>query len=167
MCELPAIRVAPVDDLLHPAVLRLRVRPDQNDFVGPVATALADAARCPGSEPMAILLDDAPIGFYRIERSARSIADRDFGVEALGLRSFFIDAERQGRGYGAQALAAMLADLTRRHPAARLLVLAVDCRNRAALSLYLRGGFEDGGGLYHGGRAGPQRLLQCRLPEPT
>jgi GNAT superfamily N-acetyltransferase len=167
MRELPAIHVAPVDDLLRPAVLRLRVHPDQSDFVGPVAAALADAEHCPGSEPMAILLGDVPIGFYRIERSARSIAERDFGADAFGLRSFFIDADRQGRGFGALALAAMLADLTRRHPTARLLVLTVNCRNHAALALYRRGGFEDGGGLYHGGRAGPQHLLLRRLPAPS
>ncbi len=164
MPESAAIRVVPADQASRAALLRLRVHPPQTDFVGPVAVALADAEQCPGSEPMAILLGNSPIGFYRLEQHARRIADRDFGADALGLRSFFIDADRQGQGHGARALDALLADLGRRYPAAHQLVLTVNCRNHAALALYRRAGFVDSGELYHGGRAGPQHLLLRRLP---
>ncbi|WP_049622951.1 GNAT family N-acetyltransferase [Frateuria defendens] len=160
----PRVHVAPVEAGTREAVIGLRVQPPQQDFVGPAATALADAEHCPGSEPMAILRDGVPIGFYRIERNAAVIAGRDLGPGAFGLRSFFIDAAWQGRGLGTLALEAALADLCRRHAGARLLALTVNCRNHAALALYRGGGFEDSGELYHGGRSGPQHLLLRRLP---
>lgn len=160
----PAIHVVPVDAALQPALLYLRVTPQQRGYVGAIADLLADAAACADSEPMAILHGDTPVGYYRIEPNARSVAGRDFPLPSLGLRAFFIDAGRQGRGFGSQALQAMFVDLARRHPAARQLVLTVNCRNLAALRLYLGHGFVDSGELYHGGRSGPQHLLMRALP---
>ncbi|MFC5742119.1 GNAT family N-acetyltransferase [Dyella tabacisoli] len=164
MRELPAIVVAPVDASLREAVMRLRVHPAQQDFVGIISNLLAEADNSRSSEPMAVLHGATPIGFYCIETRSRSIVGRDFGPTALGLRAFFIDADWQGRGWGAQAMTAILADLATRHPAARRLVLTVNCSNHAALTLYRRCGFEDSGELYHGGRAGPQHLLLRALP---
>lgn len=159
-----SIRVAPVDPALRPALLGLGVLPAQRDWVRVIEDLLADVALCPGSEPMAILRGDTPVGYYRIEPNARSVAGRDFAVPALGLRAFFIDARSQGRGLGTQALAALVADVTERHAQARLLVLTVNCDNHVALQLYLRAGFTDSGELYHGGRSGPQHLLTRVLP---
>ncbi|WP_266168576.1 GNAT family N-acetyltransferase [Dyella subtropica] len=164
MPEPPAIRVAPVTAELRSAVLGLRVQPEQYAFVSPIDVSLADAEQCPGSTPMTILFGGTPVGYYRIEHSARSVADRDFDVPALGLRSLFIDMNWQGRGFGTPALAALNDDLAMRHAEARLLVLTVNCRNLAARALYLRAGFVDSGELYHGGRSGPQHLMWCPLP---
>jgi GNAT superfamily N-acetyltransferase len=164
MPERPVIRVVPVDHEMRPALLRLRVRPAQLDYVGPIDSLLADAALCPGSEPMAILHGVTPVGYYRLEANARSVAGHDFEVPALGLRTFLIDADWQGRGIATVALTALVADLVMRHPVARLLVLTVNCNNHAALHLYLRAGFHDSGELYHGGRSGPQHLLLRVLP---
>ncbi|MDO1529589.1 GNAT family N-acetyltransferase [Fulvimonas sp. R45] len=160
----PAIRVCPVTPALREAVLKMHVRPAQDGFVSPPARTLPDAEQCPGSEPMAILLGDTPVGYYRIERSARGITGRDADADALGLRSFQLDAAWQGRGLGLPALDALLADLALRHPQARRVVLAVNRDNAAALALYLRAGFADSGTLYHGGRSGPQHLLWRPLP---
>ena len=164
MPEHPAIRVAPVDLELRPALLRLRVLPAQRDDVSAIGNLLADVALCPGSEPMAILHGDTPVGYYRIEPNARSVAKHDFVVPALALRAFFIDTNWQGRGFGTRALAALISDLAERHPLARLLVLTVNRNNHAALRLYRRAGFHDSGELYHGGRSGPQHLLLRVLP---
>lgn len=160
----PIIRVCPVNPALRGAVLRLHVRPEQEPFVSPPAHTLPDAEQCPGSEPMAILFDDTPIGYYRIERSARVLAGRDEDADALGLRSFQLDAACQGRGLGVAAMESLLADLAQRHPQARRIVLMVNCANAAALALYRRVGFADSGTLYHGGRSGPQHLLWRALP---
>lgn len=161
--ETSILRVAPVDALLRPALINLRVLTRQRAWVGHVVDLLADVASCPDSEPMAIVHGDTPVGYYRIEPNARSVAGRDFPLPALGMRSFFIDADWQGRGLGRQALNAMLADLAQRHREARLLVLAVAADNAAALHLYRHAGFTDHGELYHGGRSGPQRLLLREL----
>jgi GNAT superfamily N-acetyltransferase len=158
------IRVVPIDAALRPALLDLRVLPAQRDWVRVITDLLADVALCPDSEPMAILRGDTPVGYYRIEPNARSVAGRDFAVPALGLRAFFIDADWQGRGIAGQALVALIANVVERHPHARLLALTVNCNNHTALRLYLRAGFIDSGELYHGGRSGPQQLLLRVLP---
>lgn len=164
MLEHPVIRVAPVDARLHQALLDLRVLPVQRRWIGAIANLLADVALCQGSEPMAILRDDIPVGYYRIEPSARSVAGRDFELPTRGLCSFFIDADWQGRGIGALALDALIADLAQRHQQARRLVLSVDADNPVAMRLYRRAGFADIGELYHGDRSGAQHLLLRVLP---
>lgn len=164
MSALPALRVAPVDCSLQAGVLQLSVHPAQEAFVGRTVDLLADAQSRPSCEPMAILLDDRPIGLYCIETVARCIAARDFERPALGLRGFLIAAAWQGRGLGTRALAALLDDLAARHPQAQLLVLSVDEGNRGARRLYAQAGFHDSGERYHGGRAGPQHLLLRELP---
>jgi ribosomal protein S18 acetylase RimI-like enzyme len=159
-----AIRVVPVDDALRPKLLGLHVLPVQRGWVGAIADLLADVALCPDSEAMAILRGDTPVGYYRVEATPRSVTGRDLEPPSLGLRGFFIDAAWQGRGLGQLALQAMFADLARRRPWARQLVLMVDRSNHAALRLYQRAGFDDSGELYHGGRSGPQHLLLRPLP---
>jgi len=163
MSSPPAIRVMLAEPPLHAELLKLRVRPDQDEFVSPVAVTLADSLLCEGSEPMAILLGDEPIGFYRLEESVRSIAGHDMDYPALGLRSFFIDRDWQGRGWGRAVMAAVIDDVETRHPAIEAIVLTVNCRNATALALYLRAGFVDTGELHLGGRSGPQHLLVRKL----
>jgi hypothetical protein len=87
----PAIRVTPVTPEWRLALLQLRVTAPQRDFVSDIAPSLDDAERCPGSTPMVILRNEEPIGYYRIEMHAASIAEREYDRPALGLRSFFID----------------------------------------------------------------------------
>ena len=164
MLEHPVIRVALVDARLRQALLGLRVLPTQRRWIGAIANLLADVAQCHSSEPMAILRDDTPVGYYRIEPSARSVAGRDFELPALGLCSFFIDVNWQGRGIGALALDALIADLAQRHRQARQLVLSVDADNPMAMRLYQRAGFTDAGEQYHGDRSGAQHLLLRVLP---
>jgi len=164
MAASPDLHVCPVTPALREAVLRLHVRPGQDGFVSPPARTLADAEQCAGSEPMTILLDVTPIGYYRIEHSARTLTGLVDDADALGLRSFQLDASWQGRGLAMRAMEALLSDLAQRHPQARRLLLTVNCDNAAALALYRRAGFADSGTLYHGGRSGPQHLLWRALP---
>jgi RimJ/RimL family protein N-acetyltransferase len=155
----PAIRVVPVTPEWRPPLLQLCVTAEQRDFVSDIAPSLEDAERCPGSTPMVILRNEEPVGYYRIESHAASIAEREYDRPAVGLRSFFIDHQWQGQGLATRALTVAIEDLSARHPQAQLLVLLVNCRNLAALRLYLRAHFVDTGQLYHGGRAGSQHLL--------
>lgn len=164
MPESCLIGVLPVDDALLPAMQELEVLPAQRGYVGNIANLLADAAACPGAEPMAICRGNRPVGYYRIDPHPRSVAGRNFDVPTLGLRAFFIDTRWQRQGLGALALGALLADVTKRHPEARQLVLTVDPGNLAAIRIYLRAGFHDSTELYHGGRCQPQRLLLRKLP---
>lgn len=159
-----AVRVAPVTVAVRAAVLRLRPFPAQTAFVSPPALTLPDAERSAGTQPMAILLGDTVIGYYRIERSARSLTGRGVDRYALGLRSFQLDRAWQGRGLGTAAMQALLADLGARWANARTLLLTVSPRNTAALRVYLRTGFADQGALYHDRRAEPEHVLSRALP---
>lgn len=155
----PAVRVQPITPALAAAVDALQVTPDQHPYVGDTAFNRTQAQDDPLSEAMAILSGDAVIGFYRLDFAPNAVAGRGFGVPSVGLRAFMLDHARQGCGDGTRAMRALCADLRQRHPRRRLLVLTVNCRNRAALAAYRKAGCVDTGELYAGGRAGPQRLM--------
>jgi GNAT superfamily N-acetyltransferase len=155
----PVIRVVPVDESLRAAVLALAVRTDQLPFVGRSSDSLADVAVCPGSEALALLLGDTVVGYVRIDRRASALGDDPLAVGAVALRSFLIDATRQGQGLGAAALEAIRAHVASRHPDRERILLTVNQRNAAAVRAYLRAGYRDSGRLYHGGSAGPQHVL--------
>lgn len=153
------IRVLPVDDALRPAVLALAVHSDQLPFVGRTSDSLADVAVCPGSEALALLHGDAVVGYVRIDPRASALGDHPLAEGAVALRSFLIDASRQGQGLGGVALEAIRAYVAGRHRDRERILLTVNVRNAAALRAYMRAGYRDGGGLYHGGSAGPQHVL--------
>lgn len=154
-----AIRVQPVTPGLAAAVRALQVAPEQLDYVGDTAFNLEQAQGDALSEAMAILADDCVIGFYRLDFAPNAVAGRGFGTPSVGLRAFMIDRPRQGHGFGARATVALCADLHRRHPQRRLLVLTVNCRNVAAVAAYRKAGCVATGDLFRGGRAGPQYLM--------
>ncbi len=159
MSDSVLIHVAPVTPTLAVGVRAVEVSPEQAPYVGNMAFNLADAETDPLSEPMAILANGRVIGFYRIDLAPRAVLGHDLGVPHAGIRAFCIDARQQGRGYGARAVQALTADLQRRHPERRLLVLAVHCRNRIAITTYLHAGFIHNGQYVPGGRAGPQQIM--------
>lgn len=153
------IRVQPVMAPLAAGVRALEVWPEQRDYVGDAAFNLDQAHADPLSEAMAILAGDRVIGFYRLDFAPHAVVGRAMGAPSVGLRAFMLDRRQQGRGYGPRAALALCQDLGRRHPQRRLLVLLVNCRNRAAIATYRKAGFVDSGELHRGGRAGPQHLM--------
>jgi RimJ/RimL family protein N-acetyltransferase len=160
MISSPAtIRVQPVTPALVAGVQALRVSLEQRDYVGDAAFNLSQTQADPLSEAMAILANDTVIGFYRLDFAPNAVAGRSFGVPSVGLRAFTLDLAQQGRGFGPRAMMAACDDLHRRHPQCRLLVLMVNCCNRAAVAAYRKAGCVDTGELHPGGRAGPQHLM--------
>jgi ribosomal protein S18 acetylase RimI-like enzyme len=154
-----AIRVLPVDAYVRPGVLTLRVQEAQLPFVGRIEDSLADVAVCPGSEALALVVDDGVVGYVRIDRRAAAMGDHPLAEGAVALRSFLIDAGRQGEGLGGRALDAIHAYVAGRHPDRERILLTVNVRNEAAVHVYRRAGYRDSGELYHGGLAGPQFVL--------
>ena len=153
------IRVVPVDAALRSAILAIAALPAQEPFVGRVADSLADVAACPGSEALALLLDDVPVGYVRIDRRASALGDHPMAENAVALRSFMIDARRQGEGLGGRALHAIHAYVAGRHPDRECIILSVNVRNETAVRVYRRAGYREGAELYHGGLAGPQHVM--------
>lgn len=154
-----SLRVAPVTPELALAVRALRVDDGQCLYVGDVAFNLADAQGDRLSEAMAVLADATVIGFYRLDFAPAAVTGRRMEAPSVAVRAFLIDRTQQGRGYGVRAARAMCADLQRRHPDRRLVILLVNDDNHTARAAYRRAGFVDTGECFAGGRAGPQRLL--------
>jgi ribosomal protein S18 acetylase RimI-like enzyme len=160
------VRVSPVTADMYAAIAALRVKPGQDAYAGDPALGLRMALDDPLGEAMAVLDGDTVIGFYRLDFSPNAVIGRGTGAPGVGLRAFVIDAAHQGRGIGARAALALCADIARRHPQRRLVLLLVHCRNTAGVATYRRAGFVDSGQLFAGGNAGPQRLM-WRQPGAT
>lgn len=155
----PPVRVTPVTAELRAAVLAVAVHPAQLAFAGRTADSLADAAVCPGSEPLALRVDETVIGYVRVDRSATALGEHPLADGAVALRSLMIDARHQGQGLGRRALDAIHAYVEGRHPDRERVVLTVNLRNEAAVHLYRRAGYREDDALYHGGPAGPQYVM--------
>lgn len=161
-----AIHIRRVDGGCRGSVLALRVHAGQRAWVGDIADLLADAEACPGCEALALMHGAHVVGFCRIDPGTASITGRSWPMPALGLRGFLIAAGAQGRGLGRMAVAALCADLARRHPQRSHLVLSVAPDNLAALACYRRAGFRAAGTLYHGAPCGPLQVMQRPLVLP-
>ena len=105
--------------------------------------------------------EDALVGMFRIDRHyhrRHTFAQAD----TPGMRSFIVDADRQGEGIGTATVMAMPGYIRTHYPLATAIYLTVNLRNPGAIKAYLRGGFTDTGAEWPHGLAGPQKIL--RLP---
>ncbi|MFB7779534.1 GNAT family N-acetyltransferase [Streptomyces bauhiniae] len=110
-----SLRLAEVTPANLETALALRVRPDQERAVEPVAHSLAEAYVRPAGVawPRLILDGDTVVGFLM------AFLDIDWrgdggSVRRSGLWRLNIDAGQQGRGYGRFAVEAVAAELRRR-----------------------------------------------------
>ncbi|MEW1774152.1 GNAT family N-acetyltransferase [Streptomyces sp. NPDC086777] len=110
----PALRLEEVTTANVTAALRIRVRPDQEQNVEPVAESLAEAYVRPAGVawPRLIVDGDRAVGFLM------AFLDIDWRTDGTLLRSGLwrlnIDAAEQGRGYGRFAVEAVAAEIRRR-----------------------------------------------------
>ncbi|WP_093180589.1 hypothetical protein [Pseudovibrio sp. Tun.PSC04-5.I4] len=81
----------------------------------------------------------------------------------LGLLSFFIHNQQQGRDFGKQAVSALKPYLSVLYAGYEGVYLTVNCKNPIAQGIYMKGGFENSGELYWGEVAGPQHVLRMPL----
>lgn len=128
------------------ATLELGVAPEQQRFVSeytPIAAiALAKAYIRPGGltgVPLAFSVGEQMVGFALLAFAPGS-------ADAYWLFHFFIDRRFQGRGYGREALSAVVAYLRARYPTCEVLRLVVHPENVRARRLYTTGGFRPTGG---------------------
>ena len=108
-----ALRLEPITPANVAAAMGIRVRPDQEHLVEPVATSLAEAyAHGDVAWPRLVLDGDRPVGFIM------AFLDIDWADDGTDLRSGLwrlnIAAEEQGRGYGRFAVEAVAAEIRRR-----------------------------------------------------
>lgn len=138
-------------------VITLSVVEEQKKFVATIDDILANANA--QIRPHVILVEDTIVGFFLIDTTYAKTYEFARQSNSIGLRSFFISKEHQGKGYAKQAILALPNYLSEAYPNHSTIFLTVNCQNPIAKELYLKGGFEDTNALYHGGAAGPQHIM--------
>ena len=138
------------------AACRLKVRPDQEDLVAPVAWSLAQAyANRETAWPRLIVDGGEPVGFVM----GRFNAQDPVPAFRCGIWRLNIAAQRQGGGYGRFAVEAFCSEARRRgHP--RVTVLWVPGEHGPE-NFYLRLGFRPTGEVLHGQVVG-ERFAETR-----
>jgi ribosomal protein S18 acetylase RimI-like enzyme len=156
------VTLAPLTGDLRAGVLAIEVLPEQVRFGGVPAASMPVADREMARESVVILRDGVPVGYFQLD--TRSVPGAPAGNDVIGLRALAIDQGAQGQGVGRAAMRALPAYVRDRFPERRIVTLTVNVDNPAAIALYASTGFVDAGrGLYHGGSAGPQRVLQLEV----
>jgi RimJ/RimL family protein N-acetyltransferase len=156
------VTLSEVTPALRAHVMALAPLPEQEPFSGAARDTLPAAELTPGRVGVVALADGVPFGFLMLDvgPEVRVYAPGD-GV--VGVRGVYVDAASQGRGLGTEMLRALPPFARERYPDATHLALTVNTSNPRAIRVYLRSGFTDTGRFYHGGRLGPQHVLELAL----
>ncbi|WP_369183893.1 GNAT family N-acetyltransferase [Streptomyces sp. Y1] len=110
-----ALRLAELTPATIDAALALRVRPDQEHLVAPVATSLAEAyVHGDTAWPRLILDGERPVGFVMAFFDVRFDPERPDDRPRSGLWRLLIDAGQQRGGYGRFAVEQVCAEVRRR-----------------------------------------------------
>ncbi|MFC5059326.1 GNAT family N-acetyltransferase [Saccharothrix xinjiangensis] len=142
------MRLAPVTEENHRAVIGLELHEDQRTFVASNLKSIADArVHRPKLEPPALHSGAEPVGFTLLERDEPGVPH---------IPRFMIDRRAQGRGLGRAGLAAIAARA--RAEGRSELVLSVVPGNAVARGLYAAFGFTETGEVDGGEPVARHRL---------
>lgn len=114
------VHLVEITDVNREAVVALRVAPEQEQFVGTVDGALADAEEYPHANPWyrAVYAGDQPVGFVMLSWDVEPQPPEIIGPWFLW--KLIIDERYQGRGYGLDTVG-QISELLRAEGAAELL----------------------------------------------
>lgn len=120
-----SVSLRKIDDTNRTAVLALSVLPEQEQFVGTVREALADAQAYPHANPWtrAIYAEDVPVGFAMI--SWNVVPDPPSIIGPWFLWKLLLDSRYQGKGYGRTAVN-LIAEIVRAEGGTELLTSYVE-----------------------------------------
>ena len=121
---------------------QLQLRPDQQDFVSPVALSLAQSKFEPERVPLAIYDDDTLVGF--IMYNDHPLHDGSYRISRV-----LVDQEYQGRGYGRQAVLQVI-ERMQHIPRCKEILIEYSPENPVATHLYTSLGFEPLGKTEYG-----------------
>jgi RimJ/RimL family protein N-acetyltransferase len=108
-----------------------------------------------------ILSDDMPVGYFALENGDK-LRKYSTNPKARLLTSFSIDARHQGQGIAKEGLNQLPSFIREHLLETDEVVLGVNKRNQAAISLYLKTGFTDEDEIYVGPK-GPQHVLHLKI----
>ena len=130
------------------AVTKLKVSPDQENFVAPNMVSLAEAYAITSSGfpvfPLAIYHDSELVGFTMITYGKYEEDDADIAANNYGIGRLMIDQEYQHQGYGREAMEKIL-EFIETFPAgkAEYCFLSYEPDNLIARQFYASFSFED------------------------
>jgi len=155
------ISLRPVDASNYRECIELTVAPEQQRFVASNLQSLAEAyVWREAAEPFAVYSDDELVGFALLFPFAGDVDDDsipDPGTErGMVLVRLMVDARFQGRGYGRDAVEAIVENV--RDRGLGTIRLSVVSENEQALEFYRRNGFAETGAI-HGGEIVLERAL--------
>ncbi len=155
------ISLRPVDATNYRELIELSVAPEQQGFVASNVQSLADAyVWREAAEPYAVYSDEELVGFALLFPFAGDVDDESIpepGSElGMVLVRLMIDAGFQGRGYGRDALEAIVENVRGR--GLGTVRLSVVPENEKAREFYHRNGFAETGAV-HGGEIVLEREL--------
>lgn len=155
------ISLRPVDASNYRECIELSVAPEQQGFVASNLQSLADAyVWREAAEPFAVYSDDELVGFALLFPFAGDVDDDSIpepGTErGMVLVRLMVDARFQGRGFGRDAVEAIVENV--RDRGLGTIRLSVVSENEQALEFYRRNGFTETGAI-HGGEIVLERDL--------
>gem|GEM_PF-278348 len=158
-----SININKMEDSVRSEVLKLELQKHQHAYVSPVSNILKKLESKPQTRPYLIRNNGELIGYVQINKLHEDIAHYCDDDKTLGLEGFFLDHRVQGQELGVPSIIAVIKKLSFDYPDYNKVALTVNCKNKAAIRTYLKGGFEDTGKLYRGGRSGPQHIMVAKL----
>ncbi|APO48205.1 hypothetical protein BS614_12025 [Paenibacillus xylanexedens] len=137
------------------------LRGDQLQFTAMPADVIDEAIQNPDKDPMVILHEEKPVGFFILHKNSEYVEDKDASHTIL-IRALSISMEHQGNGYAKAAMKALPEFVLQLYREIDEIILAVNERNIAAQQLYLKLGFLDRG-VRKMGIHGQQLILHNRI----
>lgn len=114
------------------AVAALRVAAKQQNFVASNAFSIAQSKVQPECMPLAVCLDNVPIGFAMY---CMDVQDKEYWIYRL-----MIDEHHQNKGYGYAAMQLLLQKI-RQDTGHHVIYISFEPKNKAARALYEKLGF--------------------------
>ena len=121
---------------------RLKVRSDQENFVAPNVSSLAQSKYEPGLLPLAVYDGETMVGFVMY-------SEQPYEPGKYFIYRVMVGAEFQGKGYGRDAMLALI-ERMQALPECREIVLSYEPENSVAERLYESLGFRKTGEIFEG-----------------
>lgn len=155
------ITLQPVTVSDRSAIEQLVLDPEQEQFAGSVATIFEELQDSEEEHPFAIVTRGKSVGFFILREKHLLPLWAPDGV--ITLHSFRICNACQRRGFGRAGVELAISWIAKNRPGVARLMLAVNARNLAARSTYLKCGFVDTGEIFPG-PIGNQHILGIAIP---
>lgn len=158
---MPHVTLAEYDSTYERQLSDFHLPEDQLQFTSLPLNKIHNTSISKDSSHVVILHDEKPVGYFALEKGEK-LSKYSSNPNARLLTSFSIDARHQGQGIAKNGLHQLPIFIKENLPDTNEVVLGVNKRNEAAISLYLKTGFTDEDEVYVGPK-GPQHILHLKI----